>query len=171
MIKQIIAAIFVMISVMSWADTFEEGVVAFDKGDCKKALEKFTPLAKQGNADAQYNLGYMYYNGNGVNQNFTEAKRWMELAAKQGDLGAKLYLGVMYDKGQGIEQNYSLAVRWYTKAAEKGNAYAMYNLGLFYENGTGVVQDSQAAIKWYTQAAEQKITPGGFKSEVQRLPI
>jgi len=53
-------------------------------------------LAEQGSAEAQYNLGLMYANGDGVPQNDEEAVRWYRLAAEQGDANAQFNLGGMY---------------------------------------------------------------------------
>ena len=57
--------------------------------------------ADQGDAGAQYNLGVMYDNGQGVPQNYAEAVKWYRLAADQGDASAQYNLGVMYDNGRG----------------------------------------------------------------------
>ena len=57
---------------------------AYNRGDYETALKKFLPLAEQGNASAQYNLGVMYANGRGVPQDYAEAMKWYRLAAEQG---------------------------------------------------------------------------------------
>ena len=79
--------------------------------------------------NAQYNLGIMYYNGQGVPQDYAEAVKWYRLAADQGDAYAQYNLGVMYDNGEGVPQDYKEAVKWYRLAAEQGHAKAQYNLG------------------------------------------
>ena len=67
------------------------------------------PLADQGDAGAQYNLGVMYDKAHGVPQNYAEALKWYRLAADQGDATAQYNLGFMYDEGQGVPQNYAEA--------------------------------------------------------------
>ena len=62
----------------------QKGNAAYDRGDYATALKEFTPLAKQGNATAQFNLGVMYANGQGVPKNYKTAVKWWKLAAKQG---------------------------------------------------------------------------------------
>ena len=54
----------------------DEGVAAYDRGDYATALREWRPLAEQGNAKAQYNLGAMYYSGLGVPQDYAEAVKW-----------------------------------------------------------------------------------------------
>lgn len=89
-----------------------------------KEIDDLKALANNGNAVAQYNLGIMYAEGLGVQENNKEAVKWFKLAAEQGDTGAQYNLGVMYTKGLGIKQDYNEAFRWFKLAAEQGNADA-----------------------------------------------
>ena len=73
--------------------------------------------AEQGFAAAQYNLGLMYANGQGVRQDYAEAVRWFRKTAEQGLAKAQYNLGLSYAQGQGVSQDYVQAVRWYRKAA------------------------------------------------------
>ena len=111
--------------------------------------------AKNGNREAQLNLGNCYYEGYGVEQNYSEAVRWYRKAAEQGEASAQLNLGACYFQGNGVEQNDAEAVRWYRKAAEQGKAIAQFNLGLCYYNGFGIEQNYSEAVRWYRKAAEQ----------------
>ncbi|MBM3522441.1 MAG: SEL1-like repeat protein, partial [Alphaproteobacteria bacterium] len=70
------------------AGPFEDGLEAASRGDYAEALKLWRPLAEQGNAYAQYNLGVMYDNGWGVAQDYAEAERWYRLAADQGNARA-----------------------------------------------------------------------------------
>ena len=63
------------------AADFNKGFKAYISGDFKTALAEWTPLAKQGNVKAQYNLGIMYQHGGGVSENDKTAMRWYTLAA------------------------------------------------------------------------------------------
>jgi len=137
------------------ADSLEAATQAYKAGDYKKALEILKPLAENGHASAQYNLGIMYDNGRGVPQDYAEAVKWYRKAAENGHASAQNNLGLMYNKGQGVPQDYAEAVKWYRKAAENGHASAQYNLGIMYDNGRGVPQDDAKAVKWYRMAAEQ----------------
>ena len=60
----------------------------------------------QGEPDAQLNLGAMYFNGQGVRQNYGEAVKWFSRAAEQGNAPAQYNLAVMYSKGEGVPQDY-----------------------------------------------------------------
>ena len=63
----------------------------------------------------------MYYQGEGVKQNYSKAREWFEKAAKQGHARAQFNLGFMYANGSGVEQSDSLAMRWYGRAAAQGD--------------------------------------------------
>jgi TPR repeat protein len=154
--KKILLAVgvWVALSGMAWAG-FDEGLAAYEKEDYATALSEWQPLAKQGNAKAQYNLGLMYANGDGVPKNAVQAVRWFRLAADQGDASAQYNLGLMYANGDDVPKNAVQAVRWYRLAADQGNAVAQNNLGLMYDKGDGVPKSAVEAVRWYRLAADQ----------------
>ncbi|TXJ02059.1 MAG: sel1 repeat family protein, partial [Aquabacterium sp.] len=108
-----------------------------------------------GHADAQYNLGVMYDNGQGVDKDPAQAVDWYRKAAEQGHTRAQVNLGVMYENGQGVGKDPTQAVDWHLKAAEQGDALAQFNVGVMYDNGQGVDKDPAQAVDWYRKAAEQ----------------
>ncbi len=82
------------------ADSLDNAIAAYDRGDYATALPIFRSYATDGNAVAQYNLGVMYFNGHGVTQNYAEAARWYRKAADQGDAKAQYNLGLMYPRAK-----------------------------------------------------------------------
>ena len=94
------------------AQDFNKGLFAAQAGDYATALKEWKPLAEQGDVEAQFNLGIMYQNGNGVLKDKTEAVKWYRLSAEQGYASAQYNLGVMYDEGNGVLKDYSEAVKW-----------------------------------------------------------
>ena len=113
------------------------------------------PLAEEGNADAQFNLGFMYYTGKGVEQDYDKAVKWYRRAAEQGYADAQFNLGWMYHLGKGVKQDYAEAVKWYRRAAEQEHAKAQSILGFMYGTGKGLVLNYVLAHKWYNLAAAQ----------------
>jgi TPR repeat protein len=111
--------------------------------------------AKSGDAAAQFNLGILYKDGQGVPQDFAQAAVWFRKAAEQGDAHAQFCLGALYSFGQGVPQDYAQAAVWYRKAAEQGDAGAQGNLGALYMSGQGVPQDYAQGVAWNRKAAEQ----------------
>ena len=151
---------------MSWSADIQKGLTAAQRGDFATALREWTPLAKQGNAYAQYNLGQMYRQGKGVPQDDKTAVKWYRLAAEQGNASAQTVLGAMYNEGQGVTQNYKTAVKWFRLAAEQGLAIAQFSLGYMYDNGNGVIRDYVRAHMWFNIAALS-----GYKDAVKKRDI
>jgi tetratricopeptide (TPR) repeat protein len=79
---------------------------------------RYRKAAEQGEINAQYNLGTMYYIGQGVPKGYAEAFKWYHQAAEQGLAEAQFDLGNMYSKGEGVPQAYAEAAKWFRKAAE-----------------------------------------------------
>ena len=90
------------------------GLVAPVSADDSSAVRT---LAKQGDASAQFALGTMYRDGQGVEQDFAEALRWWRKAAEQGVVDAQYALGNIYSGGTGIAQDHVQAYMWYSIAA------------------------------------------------------
>ena len=70
---------------VSWSADFQKGITAYDSEDYATALREWTPLAKQGYADAQNALVFLYGNGKGVLQDYIRAYMWWNIAASSGD--------------------------------------------------------------------------------------
>lgn len=153
--------LFTLISPTCWGADFDKGLAAYNSADYATALREWIPLAEQGNAAAQYNLGVMYRNGNGVTQDDKAAVKWYQLAADQGDAAAQNNLGAMYTSGLGITQDYKTAMTWYRLAADQGNAAAQNNLGAMYADGQGVIQDNVYAHMWGNIARSNGDENGG----------
>lgn len=98
----------------AWAD---------DVSDFRENLQ----AAAQGNAAAQFNLGVMYENGQGVRQDYVQAVQWYRKASEQGDAQAQFNLGGMYAEGRGVRQDLALAQEWYGKACQNGDQKACDN--------------------------------------------
>src|SRR5260370_20495292 len=96
------------------------------------AAQRCRKAADQGDAQAQFYVGWMYNNGQGVQQDHTQAVLWYRKAADQGDARAQCNLGLMYNNGQGVQQDHTQAALWYRKAADQGVAQAQNNLGFMY---------------------------------------
>lgn len=116
-------------------------------------LSHWQRLAEKGSANAQFNLGAMYDNGDGVPEDDAEAAKWYHQAADQGHLNAQFNLGVMYANGEGVAENAVEAATWYRKAANLGDYRTQYNLGALYANGEGVPQSSSESYVWLNIAA------------------
>jgi TPR repeat protein/predicted secreted protein len=91
-------------------------------------IERLRPLAIQGDQEAQYELGALYYSGDSVKQDYSQAALWYRRAAQQGDADAQYSLGNMFLMGEGVTQDDNQARHWYTLAAEQGHSSSKNNL-------------------------------------------
>lgn len=83
-------------------EKLEQAIAAFNQGDYKQAFMKFMPLARKGNAEAQYYLGGIYLDGLGVTANSAKGVEWMEKAIAQYHRDAATTLGKRYLSGMGV---------------------------------------------------------------------
>jgi peptidoglycan hydrolase-like protein with peptidoglycan-binding domain len=91
--------------------------------------------ANEGNAEAQFRVGNVYFMGFGMPPNKPEGIRYFRLAAAQGHILARFQLGSLYETGVGVEQSYSEAARWYRLAASQGYKPAQKSLDLLISQG------------------------------------
>ena len=138
---------------------FNKGLTAYNNGDYATALKEWKPLAEEGDAFVQYNLGQMYRRGDGVPEDYKEAVRLYRLAAEQGYASAQYVLGQLYRKGKGVPQDYKKAVRWWRLAAEQGGAESQHNLANRYYYGEGVAKDIVYAHMWKNLAFSNGFEP------------
>ncbi len=111
--------------------------------------------ARDGNVQAQYNLGRAYFYGKGLKKNPEWAAFWFQLAAEQGDPWAQTNLSYLLDRGLGVKKNPEAALHWIRKAAAHGDSVAQYNLGVRYLYGQGVSRLRKSALSWLEKAANQ----------------
>ena len=170
---------------MAIAQDYDAGLKAFQAGDFQTALKEWNPLADQGHAGAQYNLGLMYASGEGVPEDDAEAAGWFRLAADQGDADAQFFLGAMYADGEGVVEDDAEAAGWFRLAADQGDADAQFFLGAMYADGEGVLQDNVTAHMWFNIAGangaedgrdnrekiERKMTPADISEAQKRARI
>ena len=123
MFKRYIITIFVSMFMMPVS--FGAGC---KEGDFKDCLAK----AKQGDSEAQYSLGIMYNDGDGILKNYKKAVHWVTKSAKQGHDYAQAYLGLMYQEGRGVPLDYQKSIYWYKKSVKQGNIFAQATLGTIY---------------------------------------
>lgn len=137
----------------AWAD-FQAGVDAHDREDYATALQEWQPLADQGDAQAQYQVGMLYHKGRGVPQDDVQARKWYGKAAAQGQTKAQFSLGTLYFNGEGGRKDYQQALRWFRLAANQGMALAQTKIAIMYDYGEGVPKDKVQAYKWLSLAAK-----------------
>ncbi len=119
-----------MMSVMPTWTILGGGYQSYLKGDYRAAYKEWMPLAELGDAEAQYNIGVLFDEGAGVDQDLVAAADWYHRAGEQGFMDAQTNLGIMYYHGQGIDRNHQEASKWFRMAADQGDPEARRYLDL-----------------------------------------
>jgi TPR repeat protein len=150
MLKRILAALMVAVVMAGSAEAapFEDADAAYKHGDYATVLKLLKPLAEQGDAKAQADLGVMYLDGKGVPPDYAEAAKWLRKADEQGYAPALADLQTLYEYGKGNGNLGAVA----KPLAEQGNAHAQNDLGIAYANGEEGVPDHAEAMKWFRLA-------------------
>lgn len=130
-----------------------------------EVIEKVKPifsdvlvLAETGDVFAQNEVGDLYWNGWGPDENEDEAIKWYKKSAETGYWSSADTLGAIYYNSE----DYNNAIKWIKQAAKQGVPNSQYGLGLAYYTGNGVSQNRQEAAKWLKKAAEQGIAAAQY---------
>lgn len=122
--------------------------------DDSKAAGWFQRAANQGSSSAQYNLGRMYADGEGVRRDYHQAARWFSEAAGQGNQRAQLQLARLYELGAGVARDPREALSLWRALAESGWPAAQFELAKMYRKGERVGKDLVHSYKWASLAAK-----------------
>ncbi|HLM79044.1 MAG TPA: GAF domain-containing protein [Terriglobales bacterium] len=94
---------------------------AIDHDAKANSLGSLRSLADRGDADAQWQMGVRYHNGEGVPRDDAQAMQWFMRAAEQGHVIAQATLGAYYWAGRGVPQDLSKAYFWSAIALAQGD--------------------------------------------------
>jgi TPR repeat protein len=145
--------VFVLfLTTLAHAD-FQAGQEAYKRGDYETASKEWLPIAKAGNREAQFQLGGLYADGQGVPQNDAQAAKWFRKAAEQKMPRAQYNLGVMYANGRGVLQDDVQAHMWLNLSAAQGWNDAVEARGLITEKMTPkqLAEAQRLAREWLAQ--------------------
>ncbi len=118
--RKLLLLLYIVLGSPAAAYDITSAMEAYESGDYQTAHEQLNFLATKDNPEAQYNLAFMYYGGEGVNQDDGQAIYWFGQAAKLGYGPAQDTLAYMYLNGRGVDADNVQAYAWYTLAAENG---------------------------------------------------
>lgn len=125
------------------------GVDAWSRGEYRKAVEQWRPLAIAGDADAQFNLGQAYKLGRGVPIDLAMAESWYRKAAMQGHAEAETNYGlILFQNDKRAD-----ALPWLEKSAARAEPRAQLVLGTMLYNGDGVARDWPRAYALMTRSS------------------
>ena len=150
MVKILLALVFISISLPCFGSTPANGI------DPADAVKWYRMAAEQGLANAQFNLGVMYAEGQGVPEDHAEAVKWYRMAAEQGHANAQLNLGVKNAIGQGVPEDNVFAYMWFNLAAAQGDEDAKKGKGMISENMTKeqIAEAQKLSREWLAKHSE-----------------
>ena len=129
------------------------GSVVHAKEKEKVNIEALTEKANEGDRQAQYDLGMLYYTGREVERNLELGAQWFLKAAQQGLAEAQFAVGRCYFFGQGVPRDKATGAGWYYESALQDNPQGIYSLAECFYMGEGVEKNHSEAINWYSKAA------------------
>ncbi|GEM_PF-1518550 len=132
------------------------GEVSYDEREYVMAKYWFSQAAQQNLPEAQKWLGVLFYQGQGVPQDYYEAFRWFEKSAEQGSAEAQNNLALMYFKGEGVKQNYILSYQWASLSALKEHPEALKAREFFASRLTPsqIAEGERLAREWLAKRVE-----------------
>ena len=141
---------------------------ANDKNNFELAYENYMKTGDEKTEDpniaqAMYELGNRFCDGDGVDQSYEKGMQLFEKAIKSGNSSAMNAMGNLYLRGDGVDEDYEKAFKYYSKAAKSGNEIGMYNLAYMYEMGYGTDADSEKANEYYKASADKGYAPAMSK--------
>ena len=134
-------------------ELLKKGDSLYEQKKFQEAVDCYKQAAQQGNVEAQFNLGYALYNGEGVDKDYASAAMWFKRAARQNFAKAQYNLAYCYMNGRGVPTDYDKALRYLTDAANNGNQNAQLTMAECYEKGVLTIQDQRLSQLWKDKAA------------------
>ncbi|MBP9694122.1 MAG: sel1 repeat family protein [Alphaproteobacteria bacterium] len=142
-------------------DQAQNALVKFQEQK-KHELERLFQLANENDAHALFQLGYYYFKGIQLEQNFGQAYEFLSRAAKQQHAKAYFCIALLYQKGLGREKDLRTAARIFIKSAQLGYRKAQYNVALCCKKGIGCKKNPEKAFEYFLKAAAQNYMPAQY---------
>lgn len=141
----------------------------------QQKFEEAIPILKQaaelGNAESQYNLGYSYRAGTGIDQDIEKGIYWFAKSAEQGFNDGLYQMMMAYGNGDGIVQDYTKAFEFGLRCAENGDGTCMWNVINCYYSGMGVEKNMDKMLEWATRLGTlqnpEDLTKSGYITSVR----
>ena len=175
MTKKITFLLLTLLSINVFAQNADElndlSKKLIEQDKFEEAIPVLEEAAKLGNAESQYNLGYSYRAGAGVEQNIEKAIYWFSKSADQGFNDGLYQMMMAYGNGDGVEQDYNKAFEFGLKCAENGDGTCMWNVVNCYYSGMGAEKNMDKMLEWATRLGKlenpEDLAKSGYISSVR----
>lgn len=131
------------------------GLRAHDRRDFSAAFREWSADAARGDRKAQYHLGLLYRDGEGVSRDLSKSFDLIGRSARQGYAPAQAEFGRFLRKGLAGPADPVQARQWLQRGADQGQSLSMNELGLMYLNGQGGPVDYPRALQLFVKASPQ----------------
>ena len=150
-IRYIICLTSVIMALPLNASDVSDAIHAMRAGNFAEAYCVLKPYAESGDAEAQYNIGWMYLNGYGLMMNDSLALEWWQRASDQGYTDASFSIAMLYSLGEGqVEQDMNNAIEYYLMAVEDGHEDAnMIIRSMLARNDEAIRERQQDVVRTY----------------------
>lgn len=138
-------------------------------GHYDQAVALYEQAAQAGNAEAQFDIGYAYYTGEGTTRNYTSAAMWFKRAAKQQFAKAQYNLAYCYMNGRGVPRDYDKAYDLLRASAENNYKRAQLTLADCFEKGILVEHNQAESDKWKARAEAKKAEPATVETALLQV--
>ena len=150
--KTLLTLLLTLISLTTFGQNAEklnkQSLKHIENQEFDKAIPLLEKAAELGNAESQYNLGYCYQAGIGVEQNTETAIKWYSKSAEQGWNDGLYQMMMAYGSGNGVQQDFNKAFSYALKCAENGDGTCMFNLISCYKEGMGTDKSIDKMLEW-----------------------
>ena len=154
--------LLLLLSMPAAAD-YQAGLDAYNAGNYTTAMEQWQAVAAGSPldetpaiyAEAHYAIAMLYWQGQGVAQDYQQAYDWLLKAAGMDHAGAQAKLGYLSTDGSVVPRDFNKAFEYYGKAARQGDIDGQYTLGIFYLFGWGTERDTTMAKQYLAAASAQ----------------
>lgn len=130
-----------------------KGDSLYRQGNFEEAAIAYLISANEGNAEAQFDIAYAYFNGEGIERDYASAAMWFKRSARQNYAKAQYNLAYCYMNGRGVPRDYDKAFDLLHQSANNNYKRAQLTLADCYANGILVEQNEKESQKWMAMAA------------------
>jgi hypothetical protein len=154
------------------ASDVSDAIDAMRAGNFAEAYCVLKPYAEAGDAEAQYNIGWMYLNGYGLAMNDSLALEWWQRASEQGYTDASFSIAMLYSLGEGkVKKNMDKAIEYYLMAVEDGHEDAnMIIRSMLARNDKAIRERKQEIIRTYGYLIGPLFDVKVERANVRQLP-
>ncbi|GAB5367566.1 hypothetical protein AAMO2058_001241400 [Amorphochlora amoebiformis] len=131
---------------------YSYGAYCLMKKDMKQAAKWLEKAANAGHLDAEYSMGCLHLEGNGVERDDRKALEYLLRSANKGHTQALFVLGDVLMRGKGVPRDEKKGIGFILQAAVLGNPTAEFAIGSLHATGKGLVRDPVAARAWMDRA-------------------